>query len=386
MPTTRYALVQSSYWSGFCLIISFASVYLLAQGITNAQIGVIIAVASALATVVQPVVAGAADRSRRPLRLWIAVGGVAIAALAATQLTPLSSGLLVAINYGLLIGVVQVLQPLVNSVGMAAINHGIRLNFGIARACASLTFALVSLAAGRVIEASSAAALPIMVIAVQLVFVLAAATFVFRHPAVSHGAPADGHPAQAGPVPLDSRAWRRFVLLLLGFTFAMSSHNLVNGFMFQIVSFHGGTAADMGLAIMIAALTELPTMAGWNLLQRRWTPGVLMVVAGVMFAVKALATWLAPNLLTIYLAQGIQIAAFGLIVPASVYYIDRHFPPGQRVTGQAYMTMTATGGSVIGSVLGGLVLDAAGVPEMLLVGTALGAIGAACMAAGADRA
>ena len=48
MPTARYALLQSSYWSGFCLIVNFASVYLLAQGLSNAQIGIVIAVASAL--------------------------------------------------------------------------------------------------------------------------------------------------------------------------------------------------------------------------------------------------------------------------------------------------------------------------------------------------
>lgn len=385
MPTARYALLQSSYWSGFCLIISFASVYLLAQGISNAQIGVIIAVASALATVLQPIVAGVADRSKAPLRLWLVGGGIAIAALAAALLLPTDTRLLVAVNYGLLIGSIQLLQPLVNSVGMAAINLDIRLNFGLARAAASLTFALVSLGAGRVVEASSEAAIPLLLLAVQLVFVLAAATFVFRRGAQQK---ADGGAAtapEAGPPPLDRRAWARFWVLLLGFTFAMASHNLLNGFMFQIVEFHGGTAADMGLAIMIAALTELPTMAAWNLLERRWTPGVLMIVAGVMFAVKNVATWLAPNLPVLYLAQGLQFAAFGLAVPASVYYINRHFPAAQRVTGQAYMTMTATAGSVIGSVAGGIVLDAAGVPTMLLLGAVIATAGAVCMTFGADR-
>jgi len=68
-----------------------------------------------------------------------------------------------------------------------------------------------------------------------------------------------------------------------------------------------------------------------------------------------------------------------------VYYIDRHFPPGQRTTGQAYMTMTATAGSVVGSVVGGIVLDAAGVPSMLLAGALIAVAGAVSIAAGADR-
>ncbi|AQP48120.1 hypothetical protein BW730_12070 [Tessaracoccus aquimaris] len=384
MPTARYAVLQSTYWSGFCLIVSFASVYLLAQGLSNSEIGILIAVASALATVLQPLVAGVADRSRWPLRLWIVASGILMAALAVALLVPGQPRLLVAITYGVLVGSIQIVQPLVNSVGMDAINLGIRLNFGLARACASLTFALLSLAAGRIVESTSSQALPVLMIAMQVLFVASAATFVFRRPAPHRDEEVAPEPVQE-PEPLDRAAWMRFGLVLAGFTLAMASHNVLNGFMFQVVTFHGGTASDMGLAVMIAALTELPTMIGFNRLVRRWTPGVLMIVAGVGFAVKSIATYLAPNLAGIYAAQALQFAAFGLIVPASVYYVNRHFPPSQRVTGQAYMTMTATAGSVIGSVVGGVVLDVAGVPTMLLLGAVFGVLGAGCMAVGSNR-
>ena len=384
MPTARYAILQSSYWSAFCLIVSFASVYLLAEGMSNSEIGILIAVASALATVLQPLIAGVAERSRRPLQVWMTVAGVVIAALAATLLLPGQSGILLAINYGLLIGSIQIIQPLVNSVGMAAINRGIRLNFGVARAIASLSFALLSMAAGRVVEATSHRSLPLLLIVVQAAFVVASATFVFRRTAKADEGEGE-HLAVAQPEPLDRAAWIRFSILLGGFTLAMASHNLLNGFMFQVVEYHRGTAADMGVAVMIAALTELPTMMAFSWLVKRWTPGTLMIIAGVAFAIKSTATWLAPNLTGIYLAQGLQFAAFGLVIPASVYYIDRHFPVQQRVTGQAFMTMTATGGSVIGSVFGGIVLDHYGMPTMLMLGAAFAVVGAVAMAVGADR-
>lgn len=107
MLTARYAALQSSYWSAFCLVINFVSVFLLAHGLTNAQIGVLMAVASAVATVVQPIVAGLVDRSRLPLRLWLVMGGIAVAALAAALL-PQGGGMLVAIAYGLLVALIQV--------------------------------------------------------------------------------------------------------------------------------------------------------------------------------------------------------------------------------------------------------------------------------------
>lgn len=81
--TARYSALQSTYWGTVCLIVNFASIYLLAHGLSNAEIGVMMAVASAVATVVQPILAGVVDRSKVPLRLWLAMGGVAFIVLAA---------------------------------------------------------------------------------------------------------------------------------------------------------------------------------------------------------------------------------------------------------------------------------------------------------------
>jgi predicted MFS family arabinose efflux permease len=47
--------------------------------------------------------------------------------------------------------------------------------------------------------------------------------------------------------------------------------------------------------------------------------------------------------------------------------------------------MTFSAGSVFGALIGGVVLDAAGVPTLLLVGTAVATVGAALVWAGADR-
>ncbi len=181
MLTARYAVVQSSYWSAFCLIVNFASVYLLAHGLSNAQIGMMLAVAGAVATVVQPVAAGFVDRSRLPLRLWIVLGGVVLAALTAALL-PQGGGLLVGLTYGLLVASIQVVQPLVNSLGMAAISRGFRVNFGVARASGSLAFALVSVGAGALVAATSAKVLLLLIAAVVAVFIGGAVTFAPRSP------------------------------------------------------------------------------------------------------------------------------------------------------------------------------------------------------------
>nr|NLI49654.1 hypothetical protein [Propionibacterium sp.] len=135
----------------------------------------------------------------------------------------------------------------------------------------------------------------------------------------------------------------------------------------------------------IAALIETLPMLFFRRIVRRWRSGTLLKVAALAFAVKSLATWLAGGLGALYLAQCLQVGAFALVVPASVYYVDRLMPPRERVRGQAYMTVTLTLGNVVAGLAGGALLDLAGVPALLAVGTAFGAAGAVAVLAGAER-
>ena len=54
--TPYYALIQGLYWAIFCLMVGFASVFLLDRGFTNGQIGLILGLSYLLSAVLQPVV------------------------------------------------------------------------------------------------------------------------------------------------------------------------------------------------------------------------------------------------------------------------------------------------------------------------------------------
>ena len=63
--TAKYAVVQAAYWMGSCIISSYAGVYLLGEGFTNTEIGLLIGLVGAVSTVMQPWVGGIVDRSER---------------------------------------------------------------------------------------------------------------------------------------------------------------------------------------------------------------------------------------------------------------------------------------------------------------------------------
>ena len=386
LATTRYAALQSAYWSAFCLAIMFASVFLLSKGLSNSEIGITIATGGAISAVAQPIVAGISEASRVPLRAWIAALAGLMTVVAAALFLPDLHWLLTAVFFGFLILTVQLIQPLVNALGMAALNSGVVLNFGVARAAGSLVFAVVSVTAGWSVDAYDTMIVPLLAIGAQLLLIVFALTFVYRQPALPH-VDVDTPAAAAATAwePLTRARWRRFTFLLVGITLSMTSHNLINGYLFQIMTHHGGGSAEMGTAVMIGALVELPTMALWSWIVTRWPSGVMLKVAGVFFAVKSLATWLAGSVGALYFAQGLQLLAFAVLVPASIYYVNALMAPQDRVKGQAYMTMTHTLGTVVGSLAGGFLLDAAGVPTMLLVGTVIATAGAVFMIASAER-
>ena len=90
---------------------------------------------------------------------------------------------------------------------------------------------------------------------------------------------------------------------------------------------------------------------------------------------KCLGSLLAPNMTVFYVIQLFQLLGWALITVSSVYYVNSIMDSRDAIKGQAYMTMTYTLGSVLGALLGGPLIDKAGVSAMLAFGTAAAAMG-----------
>ncbi|MDD2971226.1 MAG: MFS transporter [Lachnospiraceae bacterium] len=407
-PTPRYAALQGSFWATFCIIFAYASVYLLSKGYSNSQIGLVIAVAGIISALLQPVVADFADRCRRgTLRYMISFWSAVIIMVAAALLIPHMNFLLIGVFYGVAVAGLQILTPLVNAIGMECINHGIPVNFGLARGIGSVTYAAVSYIAGKLVAEYDTNVIPMMIIFFYLLLIVTSLTFYFRdEPANNECAEnknienkqIENKNIESGHIEskyiesehiennhiekvitLDKgnffTHYKRFFLLLVAVTFSFISHNLLNNYMFQVMEYHGGGSGEMGTALAIAATIELPTMLCFSLLIRKFQSSTLLKVSVTFFMVKALLTFLAPNVYGVYVAQLTQFLGFALQVPSSVYYVNSLMKPKDRVKGQAFMTMTNTLGSIGGSLIGGMVLDAFGVKALLLISVTMAAFG-----------
>lgn len=153
-------------------------------------------------------------------------------------------------------------------------------------------------------------------------------------------------------------------------------HNMSNTYIIQMVENIGGDPGGMGNALSLAAFLELPVMAIFPLLKKKFTSHQLLSFSGIIFAAKACAYIFAHDMLGIYFAQTLQIGCYAIYIPASVFYVNEIMAPEDTVKGQSLMVGAGTLAGVFASLLGGVILDRAGVFAMLIVQAVFAAAGA----------
>lgn len=371
--TLKYSFIQGFYWMNFSAIMGFASLYLLDGGFSNTEIGMIMAVAGIISAILQPFIAGYADRPSSPSlkNLILALIFIQLVLGLFMLFTFHRIFLLTGVLYGCTITLLQLLTPFINALGMESINQGKLLNFGVARGMGSVAYALMSYLLGAVAEKAGAVSVPISVSVISMALIAALLLFPFQKTITSNG---QQKSAVSGPLAFFKK-YKRFGIVLIGCIFIYLSHVLLNSFTFQIVESKGGGSAEMGASMAIAALAELPTLFLFTFMLRKARCDFWFRICGIFFTVKALGTLLAPNIPVFYGIQLFQMLGWGLIAVSSVYYVNSVMEEQDAIKGQAYITMTYTLGSVIGALMGGAMIDAAGVDAMLIFATASVALG-----------
>ena len=372
--TFSYSLVQAFYWMNYACIIGYASVYLLSAGFTNTQIGVLMAVSGAVCTVLQPVIAGYADRpDSLSIKKLTFLVSVLMAAMTGVLLAFSGrSKIITLVTYGSVLMLVQLLTPFIYSMGIESMNQGKKLNYGISKAMGSLSYAVTVYALGIIVAGIGEHSVPVCVLLFILIFSLYLTRFPFKKTAVSGAA---GEQEHSGGLLYFYKKYRIFCFTLIGCIFIFISHVLLNTFAFQIISIKGGGSSEMGSAMSIAAVCELPTLLCFTYLIRRFRASTLFWISGVFFALKAIGSFLAPDIPSYFTVQVTQMGAWALNSVSAVYYVNSIMDPRDAIKGQAYVTTAYTAASVFGSLFGGTLIDIAGVNSMLLFSAGSAMIG-----------
>lgn len=366
--TPRYTVLQGVYWMVYCILVSFSSVYLLARDFSNTQIGLLIGISSVLSALLQPVAASIADRSRRfslqqfsaLLTGVMAVGGAALLFFSAKPLQ--------AACYMLLLVILQILTPFVYSLGMDCVNRGIPLNYGVSRSAGAIAYAGISAVCGVIVKERGAGTIPALLVILTLLLIPVFLTFRFR---------GREEPKRSGREETAAKEetpflikYRRLLPLLAGIVLLFISHNIILSFTYQIILRLGGDSPEMGVVLVVINVVEIPVMVSFSFLLRKASARFWVMLSGVSFFLHALVIWLAPNFPVLYFAQIFEAGGYALYTVAVVYFVNDLVEKSDRIRGQAWFAMTNTLGILLGTSIGGILLDHGGAGVLMAFATA----------------
>lgn len=377
----KYMASQIFYFGAFAAMMGYASVYLLYKGFSNSTIGIILSLCSILAVFMQPALASFADNHKNIEIRKIINTIVAIAIILSVALLVIPTNqTLIFILIVAIFSLETTIMPLINTLAFIFEKYGIQINFGIARGLGSVAYALTSMALGYIVEWFSPDLLPICYVVFNALLFIVVHLFVL--PKNAQIVNADEESETEAEVQENvsllkfASKYKKFIVFLLGFVLVYFAHTIINNFFIQIVTNVGGNSSDMGNAVFLAAMLELPTMAYFTKLSQKVNCGTLIKASIVLFLAKHAITYLATNMVMIYIAQVLQMGAYALFIPASVYYVNCKVDNKDIVKGQSFVTTSMTMSGVFANIIGGFLLDAVGVSEVLLIGVILSLIGA----------
>ena len=376
------------------VVSSFASVFLLAKGFSNWNIGVTLAVANILAVILQPVIADIADRAKK-----LSVIGISeiltVLMMAGTACLFVFSGSMaaLAVLFILLIAWHTVLQPLFNSLTFMLEDTGVHINFGIARSMGSLAYSALLAVLGTIVEKCGVMSLPVTG---EITLVMLLISLILTKRSYDKGKmlakdTVTAQPKEEAKVEEDIdliqfiKRNKFFFLVNVGVIGLYFSNSVLNNYMMQIVDVVGGNSEDMGRILSVMAFCEIPTMVCFDWLRKKFSCQLMMKVAAVGFTMKIALCWLASSVTMIFLAQFVQLVSFALFLPAMVHFIDEIMSKGEAVKGQALFTTMITITTVISSLVGGAILDMSGAKMLTFIATIATAVGAVIIIATVDK-
>lgn len=399
---TKYIIVQGLFWMLFCIGMGFMSLYLLDEGVSNFAIGIMSASFGVISAILQPILGRICDRDAKFSWKNMSIICAAVFAIVCFLMLFFGGPFFSIIAIGMMTLIANLIMPFVNSALFYYTNDGEYINFGIARGTGSIMYAVLSFITGNLAAIYGTKVVPALGIAVALFFIFILCSMPYDlnkdKAKLSEINRVKNTKSAASDTNDDTnnlnanckngghfiKENKIFLLMLSGFILLSSTHNITCNFGLQIIQNLGGDSTNLGITMALQALVEVPVLFCFALLIKKLSSVKLLSIAAIGYVLKATGFYLSSSVNMIYITQFTQMLSFALFASASVYYTEDMVDEKDRTTGQALMAGAIVAGNVVGSAVGGFVLDAFGVKNMLFVNIILGIIGA-CIALIAAR-
>lgn len=363
-------LSQTFYHSAYCLMIYFASVFLLDRGFSNGRIGTVMGLAFALSIPVQQAVPMIIARYN--IRMCRLLGGLYILISGASfllYLLPLNDPAAAAMMIGIFclqIGLAASVDSLYRGYEL----QGISLSFGLFRGIGSGMFALASLVMGMMLKIVPPATLPLFYGVITLLLCIC----LFKMDAPNAIPPRKEASARTHLITRD----RWFILFLAGVVCICITSSFIDNFLLQIMLNVGGSSSSMSIALFIVSIIEMPAMMLYPMARKKLDVTALLILSGWFWTIKNLLICISNAPMGVYLSMIFQLASYAVYTIAVVDYLNTHFHKADFLQGQACVLTAKTVGSLAATLIGGHMIDIIGMDISLWIMVVLTVLGALC--------
>lgn len=171
---------------------------------------------------------------------------------------------------------------------------------------------------------------------------------------------------------------RRSVIVFFSLILLISiSHRMYESFLAVTLRHIGATDAQIGLALLVSAVSEIPILFLLGKYGHKLRELPLLVFASLMYALRL---WLLSEIEDprwLVLTQAMHSVSFGVYFATALRYISHLIPDEFRASGQAVYTIIWTGiAGLISGVIGGLIYEQFGKAVFYQIATAIAVIAA----------
>ena len=366
------------FWSGYAIAWSYTAVYLQERGYNSQVVGLVTGIGAVLSVLLQPMLANMIAKNKRMSNMGnVLLLKLITIAMAVLMLVKLPGIYTIAVLFTFIAAVEATIPSILSSIAMEMNSAGGEINYGFARGMGSVGYAIFSLFLGWAVSSFGAECLMYLYIGTSIFTI--AVVVMLKNAAKN---PAEGIADKKSDAKREQQAkkdasmfslFKKYSYLkyfLVGTVLLFMSHNMVCVFLPMIIENAGGDSAKLGIALAISAMVEFPVMACFVKLSQKIKIEKLLVISAIFFTIKSSVAFFASTVALVYLAQFLQFGGFALYTPASVYFIDMSLQKEDRNVGQALTGACSLGlGGTFGNVLGGMILERAGLSTMLTVST-----------------
>ncbi|WP_338543536.1 MFS transporter [Paenibacillus tundrae] len=170
---------------------------------------------------------------------------------------------------------------------------------------------------------------------------------------------------------------RTFLLFLIGCFLVNQTLTAFNSFFVISFQMAGGSVAMTGTALLLASITNVPSMLAAAFILRKWGHERTMLLAAGAYMLRWGIQWLWPTPEVMIGIQVLHGLSFGFFYIAAVEYVASVTGREMQATGQSLFNMVFAGlGGIVGNMLNGYLLDLGGPSLMYLACTISAALGA----------